>query len=360
LKLFAFDLIRNEGLREYAEKNYDRACRKFEEALSIFRYYVSFNPKWQEQGIDDDEIKEVDDWDDRQDLKGLKFALYLNIAACNIKCKDYETAQAACDEALKLDPYNVKALYRRARAIALPINSGVEDFRNAIVDLKRIVENIDPTYQPALKEVKRLQALIEVNRKREKDTYSKMFTSKEGIVKPGDAKETPLNYKTVEDQEYERERAKMEARVRQQMQAKLQDFSFEVLPVEKRRHYPEMEDLQEMIEKAEESYRLFKKTGRGKDAKAIKQKLEEALFAKEHLFHVMNLDFSRPTSKLIEMARKNNIDLRDSQVIEEFRRIQQQNLEDIRRMKEGKKPLTEEEMKSKLQSLREQEHEEAK
>lgn len=72
--------------------------------------------------------------------------MYLNIAACNIKTKDYETAVAACNEALKLDPYNVKALYRRARAVAMPINSSVEDFRNAITDLKRIIEVIDPNH----------------------------------------------------------------------------------------------------------------------------------------------------------------------------------------------------------------------
>lgn len=121
-----------------------------------------------------------------------------------------------------------------------------------------------------------------------------------------------------------------------------------------------MEDLQAMITKAEESYKLFRKTGRSKESKLVKQKLEEALFAKEHLFHVMNLDFNKPTAKLREMARKNNIDLTDPMVIEEFRRIQLQNLEDIRRMKEGKKPLTEEEMKVKLQNLRDQEHNEAR
>lgn len=76
-----------------------------------------------------------------------------------------------------------------------------------------------------------------------------------------------------------------------------------------------------MIDKAEESYKLFRRTGRGKEAKMIRLKLEEALFAKEHLFHVMNLDFSKPTSKLREMARKNKIDLNDPQVIEEFKRI---------------------------------------
>lgn len=148
-----------------------------------------------------------------------------------------------------------------------------------------------------------------------------MFTSKEGIVKAGDVNETPLNYKTIEDQEYEKERAKIYARVSVQMQSKLKEFSFEVLPLDKRKHFPEMDDLQQMIDKAEESYRLFKKTGRGKEAKMVKQKLEEAIFAKEHLFHVMNLDFNRPTQKLIEMARKNNIDLRDRLVIEEFKRI---------------------------------------
>jgi hypothetical protein len=62
---------------------------------------------------------------------------------------------AACDEVLKIDPYNIKALYRRARSLALPINSGVEDFRLALVDLKRLLE-IDPENAPAQREIKRL------------------------------------------------------------------------------------------------------------------------------------------------------------------------------------------------------------
>jgi len=105
------------------------------------------------------------------------------------------------------------------------------------------------------------------------------------------------------------------------MRAKIHDFSFEVLPEGQRNHFPELDDLQVMIDKAEESYRLFKKTGRAKEAKVVKQKLEEALFAKEHLYHVMNLDFTRPTQKLRDMAVRNNIDLRDPAVVEEFQRI---------------------------------------
>ena len=55
--------------------------------------------------------------------------MFLNIAACNIKSKDFETAVLSADEALKLDPLNIKGLYRRARAKSLPINSGVEEFK---------------------------------------------------------------------------------------------------------------------------------------------------------------------------------------------------------------------------------------
>ena len=80
----------------------------------------------------------------------------------------------------------------------------------------------------------------------------------------------------------------------------MMEFSFEV--AEEKKHYPEIDDIQEMIDKAEESYKLFKKTGRVKEAKLIKKKLEEARFAKEHFTMVMNLDFSKPTKKMREMA----------------------------------------------------------
>ena len=74
--------------------------------------------------------------------------MFLNIAACNIQIKDFETAVEACNEALKLDPYNIKALYRRAKAKALPINSGVEEFRAALTDLKTLLE-LDSKNLPA-------------------------------------------------------------------------------------------------------------------------------------------------------------------------------------------------------------------
>lgn len=145
--------------------------------------------------------------------------MFLNIAACNLKTNDFEAAFEACNEALKLDPYNIKALYRRGKAKSLPINSGVEDFRHSLQDMKRVLE-IDPNHPPALREQRKLQKLIDVNRKREKETYSKMFNSKKSIsdyVEHKSLKE-PIAYKTMEDKEYEKEKIKMEKKVKKMME----------------------------------------------------------------------------------------------------------------------------------------------
>jgi len=63
----------------------------------------------------------------------------LNIAACNIKTRTFESAIKACDEVLKVEKNNITALYRRARAIALQINAGVPELRSALKDLKQIL-----------------------------------------------------------------------------------------------------------------------------------------------------------------------------------------------------------------------------
>jgi hypothetical protein len=86
----------------------------------------------------------------------------------------------ACEEVLKLDPKNIKALYRKGRALSLPINSGVEDFRKALLNHKSVIE-LDSNNIPALKEIRRLNYLIEINRKREKETYGKMFNKLESV-----------------------------------------------------------------------------------------------------------------------------------------------------------------------------------
>jgi tetratricopeptide (TPR) repeat protein len=67
--------------------------------------------------------------DEINTLTHIKLNTYLNIAACNIKVKSYAEAILACDEALKLDPSNFRALYRKIRAKSLPKNVDVPSLK---------------------------------------------------------------------------------------------------------------------------------------------------------------------------------------------------------------------------------------
>lgn len=49
--------------------------------------------------------------------------LSVNIAVCELKLKNWELCKRACDEALEIDPGNIKALYRSVLAFAV---GGVE------------------------------------------------------------------------------------------------------------------------------------------------------------------------------------------------------------------------------------------
>ena len=145
---------------------YDRACRRYEEALGAFRYFEATDPSWQSKGIDDDHLVEVDIQGDTEEekatIKSLKVGSYLNIAACNIKSKGYETAVKACEEVFKLDPDHPRALYRRARALALPINSGVPEYRKSLIDLKKLVKLKPSNFNmnPVKREIARLEKLV--------------------------------------------------------------------------------------------------------------------------------------------------------------------------------------------------------
>lgn len=62
--------------------------------------------------------------------------------------------------------------------------------------------------------------MIDINRKREKDTYGKMFQGTNSVndYLAQKIKREPINYRTQEDLEYEKERAKMDTKVKKMME----------------------------------------------------------------------------------------------------------------------------------------------
>jgi tetratricopeptide (TPR) repeat protein len=355
LKFFAYELINTEAHQEFAQRKFDRACRKYEEALSIFRYFEATDPNWQSQGIDDDHLREVDyqghSPEERKQVREIKLSAFLNIAACNIKVKSFASAVQACDEALKLDPLNVKALYRRARATALPINAGVPELRKAMGDLNRVIkiqEQKKGRLDFLAKEKTRVQTLIDVNYKREQETYKNMFSSKKGIV---DVVEKQLA-KQPRPKQDDADREEIEAEVKLLVSQKVNEFSFEIREGWEKADFPEVHDVAEVFDKTFQTFKLLKQAGKARELPEVRRKLVEIKYAGEHLKMVMNMDFSRPTSKMLAMAREHNIDLASPVIINQFKQIQEQSLRDVQLMKQGKEPMSEEELQRRLQEDR--------
>ena len=59
----------------------------------------------------DDKIKRI--------VQKVLMSLYLNLAQCYIKMKDYQNGLLSCNEALELEPSHTKALYSVPRFIDL-------------------------------------------------------------------------------------------------------------------------------------------------------------------------------------------------------------------------------------------------
>ena len=99
----------------------------------------------------------------------LKLSIYLNLAMANLKLKNYTKLVANCTNALKIDPTNVKALYRRSLG-----NSSQKLYEEALKDLQDAL-NLEPQNKDVKKEFNRVKDIIQKQKEREKKMYSKMF-----------------------------------------------------------------------------------------------------------------------------------------------------------------------------------------
>lgn len=55
----------------------------------------------------------------------------------------------------------------------------------------------------------------------------------------------------------------------------------------------------------------MRKIGKHQEAEDVRSKIKEMKFAQKHLHLVMNLDFDRPSPKMLELAKEANVDLKD-------------------------------------------------
>ncbi|XP_045900678.1 sperm-associated antigen 1-like isoform X2 [Micropterus dolomieu] len=87
-------------------------------------------------------------------LKPEECAIYTNRALCYLKQERFTEAKQDCDAALKLEPSNKKAFYRRALA-----NKGLKDYLACSSDLQEVLQQ-DPNVQEAEKELEEVTVLL--------------------------------------------------------------------------------------------------------------------------------------------------------------------------------------------------------
>ncbi|XP_068425516.1 sperm-associated antigen 1-like [Clinocottus analis] len=87
-------------------------------------------------------------------LKPEECAVYTNRALCYLKLERFAEAKQDCDAALRVEPANKKAFYRRALA-----NKGLKDYLACSSDLQEVLQQ-DPNVQEAEKELEEVTLLL--------------------------------------------------------------------------------------------------------------------------------------------------------------------------------------------------------
>ncbi|KAF4321810.1 hypothetical protein BBO99_00004494 [Phytophthora kernoviae] len=153
-RIAAAEDMKAAGNDHFSKEALEEAVAEYEKALAVFKYLENKDPGWKKKGIEDTDMLttdfKCDDLEDQNRLNTLKTSCYLNIAVAKLKLKEFAVCIRACDDALELDPRNVKAYFRRAQALITPASSGALEFDRAISDLQKAIDLTDKSVQQML------------------------------------------------------------------------------------------------------------------------------------------------------------------------------------------------------------------
>ncbi|XP_078422722.1 FK506-binding protein-like [Cetorhinus maximus] len=96
-------------------------------------------------------------------------ALYSNLAACQIKQKQYRNVIQNCSKALEIDPDSMKCLYRRGQAYA-----SINEFDKAKGDLRRVLK-LEPGNSAAAQQLRVLNEQVKAQNEKMGKAMSKLF-----------------------------------------------------------------------------------------------------------------------------------------------------------------------------------------
>jgi len=156
--------LKEKGNEYFKKQEYRNAMKNYHKALLHVKGLID------QPSLPGNEMNEKDISDEvKNNIYQIQFSCYNNLAACLLKDGRWDRTEHYCNEALKLQPQNAKALFRRGQSYF-----HMKDFDKAERDLKA-AEQLEPKDSS----IKRMLALLEVElkkvREKEKKIYAGMF-----------------------------------------------------------------------------------------------------------------------------------------------------------------------------------------
>ena len=152
-KLSVLRVIKESGNYFYRAGEYVKSARKYKKVTRYFNFF-------KDHTMNEEEKKSLD---------AFQLVNLTNLAATELKLKDFNDVRFSANAAIKLDANNSKAYYRRGLA-----NLELKNYEMALDDLK-IANSLVPGNKVILKEFERAKKYLLDYRAIEKENYKRMF-----------------------------------------------------------------------------------------------------------------------------------------------------------------------------------------
>ncbi|XP_065355698.1 FK506-binding protein 59 [Calliphora vicina] len=139
-------IYKEKGTKYFKKENYALAIKMYKKSVNI-----------------------LTDENNDEECNKLRVAAYSNQALCYQKTNEQFEGKHACDEALKLEPNNIKALYRRGQC-----NLATNEYKDALVDFQKVLE-LEPSNKAAQNQIQICKHKIKEANDKEKKIYANMF-----------------------------------------------------------------------------------------------------------------------------------------------------------------------------------------
>ena len=288
IKKYTYESIKDKGIKHLNLKQYENALEQFIKCLCVFKYIKSSNTKWASgSGIKDSELTYIEDKgnniQEQTEINLMIKNALLNISLVYLITKDYDNTRKACDEVLKLEPNNVKALYRKAKSYIDDPKSLIEQYNLAEKLLEQACK-IKPDNLEIKNALENFSKKLNEDKTKEKKVYKNYYHMNNNIINNN-------NIKTKEEKRMKNEEDNGIAQIRM------------------------MNLILEMCHKQKNE---FERYNMEKEVKQYEKIIKQAKKYRDDLTELLNIDFDKPNEKLINLSRKEGFDLKDKNVQKYF------------------------------------------